>query len=486
MRRTLYIALLVLSLVRVAEPVAARTIRVTKASAINNTTFSPGDTVVMAAGVWTNQSVSLRGNGTASAPVVLMASTPGQVQMRGNSTLTLNGKYQVVTGLDFNGTYTGSSHIITFATGSEHCTLAHCRIQDYSTSSLSTDNKWVSLRGKEHTVTHCSFSGKANMGTLLVVWLESGIVPRHTISYNDFGYRQSLVDSDGKALNGQEIIRIGDSSTSMQDASCLVENNIFTDCDGEIETISNKSCSNTYRYNVFRHSAGSITLRHGNGCLVEHNYFFGEGKAATGGVRIIGENHTVIHNYFHSLTGNNFRAAICVVTGRQNSELNGYFQVKNAVIAHNTCVNCKEAVCLNYNTSSDCTLPPLSSRLDSNIVYNDASNKSNIIVNIAAAGGSLTQFGNTYNAGKWKNYSPATSAWTKQTALPLPVFDDENLLAVEDVGPDWLRPDLSTSLSLNPLFSTGEEAVERLLWLNGMIVLQHDGQLYNLNGSRIQ
>src|SRR5204862_10337 len=46
------------------------------------------------------------------------------------------------------------------------------------------------------------------------------------------------------------------------------------------------------RYNTLLNSNGTITLRHGNGNLVEGNLLIG-GQA---GIRIFGNNHTVINN----------------------------------------------------------------------------------------------------------------------------------------------------------------------------------------------
>ena len=59
------------------------------------------------------------------------------------------------------------------------------------------------------------------------------------------------------------------------------------------EIISNKSCKNTYSDNGFYECKGTLTLRHGNDCLVTGNYFIGNNISQTGGVRIIGENHVV-------------------------------------------------------------------------------------------------------------------------------------------------------------------------------------------------
>ena len=134
-----------------------------------------------------------------------------------------------------------------------------CHNGDKTAQAGDIDAKWVSLFGRNHLVSECTFRDKRNMGTLLVVWLESDIVPRHKIVANRFERPVTLLDDEGKARNGQETIRIGDSSTSMQDAECTVEGNYFYHCHGEqAEIISNKSCANLYRRNFVRREQGLV------------------------------------------------------------------------------------------------------------------------------------------------------------------------------------------------------------------------------------
>lgn len=408
MKQYTHIWLLVL-LLMAAGQVAARIVNVSSASAINKT-WSAGDTLILANGSYNNMSLTLSGNGTAANPIVLRAATPGSVTLRGSSNITINGSYIEVNGICFTGTYTGSNHIVQFVTSSSHCRLTESAIDSYNPSSNTKDYKWVSLNGVENRVDHCYFAGKNHAGTLLVVWLKPGVIPKHHIDNNYFGYRVANLDSSGKELNGQEIMRIGDSSTSMLESQCVVECNYFEHCDGEIEMISNKSCGNIYRSNTFYACAGTLTLRHGNGCTVNGNWFLGTNKSASGGVRIIGEDHTVINNYFQDLEGTNYRAALCIVRGKPNSELNEYFQVKNAEVSNNTFVHCKEAFAVNFHSSSECSLLAINTTIENNHVYNDASHKSNKNINLAQSGGSITWRNNLMNAGKYTNYTPASPA----------------------------------------------------------------------------
>ena len=378
--------LTILLLLLTATVLFGNRINVTSASDINNTNWNPGDTIIMSNGTWVDQVISLKATGTQNEPIVLMAETAGDVVLTGNSTLAFSGSYIIVEGLYFKDGNPGSSAVISFRTSSSYlaknCRVTNCAIKDYNPTNKTTDNKWVSIYGENNQVDHCSFENKNNSGTLLVVWLKSGLTPNHIIKDNYFGYRNANLDSNGNELNGQEIIRIGDSSTSMTTANVSLTGNFFEHCNGEIEIISNKSCGNYYSNNIFYECSGMLTLRHGNNCTVEGNYFFGNGVSGSGGVRVIGEDHKVYNNYFENLEGTNYRSAICLVRGKENSALNEYFQVKNALVTFNTMVNCKQSFSVNYNSSSSLTLPPIGTTIAHNHVYNETSiSKISVLVN---------------------------------------------------------------------------------------------------------
>jgi len=326
----------------------------------------PGDTIIMKNGTWQNAKIIFSGNGTADKPIYLTAETPGLVILNGTSTLRIAGNYLIVKGLYFKNGYSSSGDVIEFRNGSSklsnYCRLTDCAIVDYSPSDVNTDYKWVSLYGSHNRVDHCYFQGKSNLGTTLVVWL-SAQPNYHQIDSNYFAERPYL-----NGLNGAETIRVGTSDWSMYDSFTTVEYNYFEECDGETEIISNKSCGNVYRYNTFYKCAGTLTLRHGNRCSVYGNFFFGGNKSNTGGVRIIGEDHKVYNNYLTQLTGSGFRTAISIVEGVPNSPLNGYFQVKYAVVAFNTIVNNKYSLEIGSGKSSTQNLPPKNCIIANNII----------------------------------------------------------------------------------------------------------------------
>ncbi len=159
----------------------------------------------------------------------------------------------------------------------------------------------------------------------------------------------------------------------MYDSFTTVEYNYFEECNGETEIISSKSCGNIYRYNTFKDCKGTLTLRHGNRCTVEGNYFFCGKKENSGGIRIIGEDHKVINNYIEDSYGSSFKSGITIMNGVPNSPLNRYFQVKRAIVANNTVVNSRFSILIGAGKNSELSLPPLDCILANNIFYSTTS-----------------------------------------------------------------------------------------------------------------
>lgn len=307
-----------------------------------------GDVILMQAGEWKDAALAFRGEGSKENPIVMRAAEPGAVKFTGDSSLRLSGSHLVVEGLWFHNAFPMKWDVVMFREDSKklahQCTLRDCAItQDLETKD-NKERKWVSLYGGGHVVEHCHFEGKTSKGTLLVAWLpeEEGEPPKHQILRNYFGPRPRL----GK--NGGEIIRIGDSETSMQRAACVVKQNLFERCDGEVECISNKSCDNEYLENTFIECQGTLTLRHGNRCVVQGNWFDGRHRKFTGGIRIIGEDHAVLGNHLQGLEGDGARAAICIMNGIKDSPAHGYFQVKGAKVTGNSMVDCKHSIVIGY------------------------------------------------------------------------------------------------------------------------------------------
>ena len=274
-------------------------------------------------------------------------------------------------------------------------------------------------------------------------------------------------------MNGGETIRIGTSNVSMNDSYTTVEENIFDACDGEMEVISNKSCHNTIRNNLFYECVGTLTLRHGNFATVYGNYFIGNGVKETGGIRIIGEDHKVYNNYMQGLTGTGLRSAISMMDALPNSPLNGYWQVKNPQVVGNTIIDCKQAFDIGAGKNEARILPPVNISIANNIII-----KSPLIHYSDQPQGSTTEGNIVFDAPSkeilpkgfeslnpqlklnklhvWQPSSNELLAKTfkgpydfiqsKQVGAPPLTNEQEALFTVKDIGPEWLRQNLNGNI----------------------------------------
>ena len=326
----------------------------------------PGDVIVLASGIWNDADLEFQASGQPGAPITLRAEAAGKTRLTGKSRLRIAGEHLVASGLWFENP--ADEEVIQFRadakTHASHCRLTECAVTDDGKQPApGKEGRWLNLYGAGNEVDHCFFAGKRTKGTLAVVWL--GFEPEggHRIHHNHFGPRARL----GK--NGGEILRIGDSKTSLRDARCVLEGNVFERCNGETEIISNKSCANIYRENVFLACQGTLTLRHGNRCLVERNWFFGQGAKETGGIRVIGEDHVVRGNYLQDLRGTEFRSGITLVAGIPGSPANGYLPVRGALVERNILVNCAHPMLIGFNDEPEATVRPVNCRFTGNVIH---------------------------------------------------------------------------------------------------------------------
>lgn len=324
-----------------------------------------GDVIVLKNGEWKDARLKIRASGSEESPVTVRAQTAGKTLLTGDSRLQVGGRFVLVEGLHFQNPTSEEAIELRIDSDevAQECRITQCAV--VSTQPSAENGKkthFISLYGREHRVDHCRFAGKTSEGPMMVVWLseEHQEWGRHRIDHNHFGPREPL------GRNGGETIRLGDSKTSLLNAECLVEHNLFEKCDGEAECISNKSCGNTYRRNTFLEVSGTLTLRHGNRCLVEKNAFLGNEAKGTGGVRIIGEGHVVRGNYFEKLTGDRERSPLCLMAGIPDTPLNGYAQVKDARIDDNLFIGCEHSVAFSYAGHKNATLKPLNTQVSGN------------------------------------------------------------------------------------------------------------------------
>lgn len=328
----------------------------------------PGDVIVLANGIWKDAELLLEGRGTKEKPITLIAQEKGKVSLEGSSNLRLSGVYLHVEGLIFKNGGTPTGEVISFrkdkSSLANNSRVTACVIDNFNTTERHNPETWVAIYGKGNRIDHNHLVGKRNRGVTMTVHVNSSESQEnyHKIDHNYFGPRQTL------GSNGGETLRIGTSHFSLANSNTLVEANYFDRCNGEHEIISNKSCQNTFKGNVFYECTGTLTMRHGNGTLVENNVFFGNNKPGTGGIRVINGQQTVRNNYGIGLKGSRFRGALVVMNGVPNSPLNRYSQVEDAVIENNTFIDC-DHIQLCAGSDTERSAAPINSRISNNIFY---------------------------------------------------------------------------------------------------------------------
>ena len=329
--------------------------------------LSPGDEVIMANGNWRDVELRFVGFGTEKKPITLRAEEPGKVTITGQSNLGISGEHIIVSGLVFKDGFTPTSEVISFRTSKQdlayHSRVTNTVIDNFSNPERSSPDTWVAIYGKKNRFDHNSLMNKGNSGVTLAVKLnhknsqENG----HLIEYNYFGPRQTL------GSNGGETLRVGTSHYSKKYSNTVVRYNFFDRTSGELEIISNKSCGNVYDGNVFFESQGTLTMRHGHFTLVENNYFLGNRKPNTGGLRIINENQTVQKNYMYGLTGHRFFGAMVIMNGVPNGPINRYDPVIDSVMNNNILID-SDHIQLCAGSDEERSAPPSNSSMHNNIL----------------------------------------------------------------------------------------------------------------------
>ncbi len=332
----------------------------------------PGDSIILADGEWRDFEIVFAAKGLPGKPITLAAQTPGRVVITGQSNLRLAGEHLVVRGLTFRNGHTPTNEVIAFRRTKAHL-ANHSRVTEVVIDRFNNPQRhetdfWVMMYGRNNRFDHSFLAGKSNAGVTMAVRLDSEASQEngHRIDHNYFGPRPIL------GSNGGETLRIGTSKYSLTDSRTLVERNWFERCNGEVEIVSSKSGGNRFRGNVFVESRGTLTLRHGNGNLVEGNVFFGNRADHTGGIRIINKRQTIRNNYLSGLTGHRFAGAVVVMNGVPDSPINRYHQVEDALIENNSIID-SDHIELAAGSDAERSATPRTTRFRNNLIVNSTS-----------------------------------------------------------------------------------------------------------------
>lgn len=330
----------------------------------------PGSVIIMSNGVWNDVELRLKAKGTETSPVKLQAQTPGKVIISGRSNLAFSGEYLEISGLVFKNGYTPTSEVISFKTSkvdlANYSRVTNCVIDNFTNPERFDADTWVAMYGKNNVFDYNTLIGKGNCGVTMAVKMqtEASRENNHIIENNYFGPREIL------GSNGGETLRIGTSHYSRSYANTVVRRNYFDRVNGEHEIVSNKSCGNEFRDNVFFECQGTLTMRHGHHTLVEKNYFLGNRKPNTGGIRIINEYQTVRNNYLCGLTGHRFRGALVIMNGVPNSPINRYNQVVDSYMESNVVIN-SDYIQLCAGSDAERSATPIGTTFKNNLILGD-------------------------------------------------------------------------------------------------------------------
>ncbi|MFF5212347.1 chondroitinase-B domain-containing protein [Streptosporangium sp. NPDC000396] len=214
--------------------------------------------------------------------ITIAAQTVGGVTFTGTGTFTFDRSSRVsVEGFVFR-----QQVGLAVPAGSTRIRIARnvFRLNESSTAKIN----WLTVEGDDTEIANNTFMNKTTHGVFLQVsGPGSGMAQRVAIRRNHF-YNHQWTG------NGGESIRLGYGDKEQVPAHAVVEYNLFEKAEGDDEALSVKSSDNVVRANtILGGRRGSLTLRAGDRTTVEGNFLIG----GPIGLRIYGENHTVVNNY---------------------------------------------------------------------------------------------------------------------------------------------------------------------------------------------
>ncbi|RME19334.1 MAG: hypothetical protein D6800_14420, partial [Candidatus Zixiibacteriota bacterium] len=299
----------------------------------------PGDIVEVADGLYdTGGGITVESSGTANKPIIIRAQNIGGAELTGETYFTFRkAAHIVLEGFHF----TSAKYTVVKLEACNNIRITRNTFQ--ITESEGQNGKWVyiggywddgSLLSHHNRIDHNIFRDKHQLGNFITIDGGDNVSQHDRIDHNYF------YNIGPRHENEMEAIRVGWSELSLTDGFTVIEHNLFEECDGDPEIISVKSCKDTVRYNTFRRCMGTVALRHGDGSVVHDNFFLGDGKEGTGGVRVYARDHKIYNNYFEGLRGHTWDAAITLTNGDTDTgSKSAHWRIDNVIISHNTLVN---------------------------------------------------------------------------------------------------------------------------------------------------
>ena len=283
------------------------------------------ETIVIKNGDYFDWKVAVPCKGTEGKPVIIRPETPGGVRFHGETRIVLTGEHIVLKGFDFEET--GLYSVKIQESSGNRVTQCHFYYCGSPTSTFSHIVN-VGLKSNHNRVDHCYWTGSRSMS--LGLTYSRKVNPADVGVHNRFDHN-IFRDIYRLWVNGQENIQLGSGYPWAGVPHTIIEYNLFDYAWGDGEIISDKTTSNTIRYNVMANCVKSaLTLRGGDYTRVEGNIFTGNAD----GMRVYGKYHTIVNNLFLGNAG----AAISLSVGHDSGRGSHGVPATGCLIANNTMV----------------------------------------------------------------------------------------------------------------------------------------------------
>jgi poly(beta-D-mannuronate) lyase len=292
------------------------------------TAAMPGQTLLLADGVYRDVKWSFSAKGALDKPITLRAQTPGKVIIVGQSELIISGEHLVVSGLVFDQAWGAK---VVELSRAKHCWLTDCAFVACGSPRSTFAHVVYLVNGSaSNRVDHCYFEGSLSMSLGTRIHDDDFANSHNRFDHNFFK------DIIRRASNGQEAVQLGQNKFSArQPMHVLVEHNLFDNASGDGEIVCNKSCCNTIRFNTFTNCRGSISLRSGGSALVQGNVLLN----CNGGVRVHATHSVIFGNRIEGCD-----EGMTLAAGNGPAiDVDGHTTANHCVFANNVVRNCKTA-----------------------------------------------------------------------------------------------------------------------------------------------
>jgi uncharacterized repeat protein (TIGR02543 family) len=326
---------------------------------------SPGDTIILINGTYTNKVLTLNQSGTNGNPIVFKAQTLGGVIFNGSSSrIAIQGDYWIIDGFRWEDVLTTSSTAVIYFNGASNNVFKNNTVYNSGRTTVGSKTGIIRLMNtsQNNVIEYNRFDSIVNIGIQVWAWDTDNSNTGNIIRYNYFVNHYTF-----------ELLQLGQGGASaFVDQYTVVEHNLFENIDMEDpELISSKTSFNHIRYNTFRNCRSMLVLRTGQSSTVEGNWFLN-----SHGIRVHDKNHLIINNYIEGNAGDTSsdNEGIVLYSGNQvrpNSD-GSHYPADSVLVANNTIINHMDEHIMVGKHSGTWAYDPNGVFIKNNLVTNDA------------------------------------------------------------------------------------------------------------------